>query len=90
MAVGGSVLHADQHQYSGLVAGVTIPIGNGVMSIPSVMEQFSVAFWADMSDKSINNTPHAFRQICAPWGVTFFKGVCDALYQAPYVVSAAD
>ena len=48
--------------------------GKGVMSIASVMEQFSIAFLVDMDDKSINNTPHAFRQICAPWGVTFFKG----------------
>ena len=26
-----------------------------------------------------NNTPHASRQICAPWGVTFFRGTKSAL-----------
>jgi hypothetical protein len=24
---------------------------------------------------SFNNTSHAFRKICAPWGVTFFMGL---------------
>jgi hypothetical protein len=27
-----------------------------------------------------NNTPHASRQICAPWGVTFFRGAKSALH----------
>ncbi len=26
-----------------------------------------------------NNTPHASREICAPWGVTFFRGANGAL-----------
>ena len=28
----------------------------------------------------LNNTPHAFRKICAPWGVTFFMGVSIAIF----------
>jgi hypothetical protein len=27
-----------------------------------------------------NNTPHASRKLCAPWGVTFFRGVTYAFY----------
>lgn len=35
---------------------------------------FSVDFSVDNVILVGNNTPHASRQICAPWGVTFFAG----------------
>lgn len=38
---------------------------------------FSVDFSADNVILSGNNTPHASRQICAPWGVTFFCGAAE-------------
>ena len=31
-----------------------------------------LAFLTTMFKINANNTPHAFRKICAPWGVAFF------------------
>ena len=39
------------------------------------ISQKQLAFLANMAMIIINNTPHASRKICAPWGVTFFSGV---------------
>ncbi len=39
--------------------------------------QIVVAFWVIMAIIIINNTPHASRKICAPWGVTFKPCVND-------------
>lgn len=39
------------------------------------IEHIFIAFLENMSSIIINNTPHAFRKICAPWGVTYFWGV---------------
>lgn len=35
-----------------------------------------LAFFSVMAIIVVNSTPHASRKICAPRGVTFFKGVC--------------
>ena len=40
-----------------------------------------LAFLLVIYETDFNNTPHAFREICAPWGVTFFQG-------ADYIVSS--
>jgi hypothetical protein len=35
---------------------------------------------ADMVEAVLNSTSHAFRKICAPWGVIFFMGASNAIY----------
>ena len=35
---------------------------------------------ADMVETFLNSTSHAFRKICAPWGVIFFMGASNAIY----------
>jgi hypothetical protein len=34
----------------------------------------------DMVEDCANSTPHAFRKICAPWGVIFFLGASSEIY----------
>lgn len=40
-------------------------------------------FFIGMLNISINNTSHASRKICAPWGVTFFWGIIHEVSKIP-------
>lgn len=35
---------------------------------------------SDMVEDCLNSTSHAFRKICAPWGVVFFLGASNEIY----------
>ena len=41
---------------------------------------FSLHQFQNMINTTTNSTPHAFRKICAPWGVIFFLGASNEIY----------
>ena len=50
------------------------------MSASFMVYRFFLHLAQDMVEDTLNSTPHAFRKICAPWGVIFYPGASNAIY----------
>jgi len=58
--------------------------GDGVRKGAIGILQILVAFDAVMGRTLTNNTPHASRQLCAPWVVTFLGGLAVKYTKPPF------